>query len=76
MITINNSEWTKVTDRYPKYDMEAYDVTIECPQGDRTINVAIYRHLNKSWELMVDRHHFQDCKVIAWKERSKPYEGS
>lgn len=73
---IHNFNWIKSTERLPKYDMEAYDVTIECPEGVRIINVAIYKHLNNEWELMIDKHHFKDCKVVAWKQRSKPYEGS
>lgn len=67
------NEWNPLTKHLPQVDMEAFDVTIEHPDGIRSLNVAIFRTSNQTWELMIDKYHFNDCKVIAWKERTDYY---
>lgn len=55
--------------------LDAYDVTLIDINGARLVNVAIFRPLNSTWELLLDKHNYQDCKVVAWKERPEPYDG-
>lgn len=62
---------------YPMYLKEpphsgVYDVTIETPDGTRLINVG-YLNPQRKWELLIDRHNYQDCFVIAWTERPNPW---
>lgn len=66
-------DWIPISEQLPNNDLEAFDVTIEYPDGGRSVNVAIFRISNKSWELMIDKHHFKDSIVIAWKKRQEPY---
>lgn len=68
-------EWIAKSKRLPDR-LDAYDVTLIEPSGDaRLLNVALFRSENSTWELLLDKHNYQDCKVIAWKERSEPYQG-
>lgn len=53
----------------------AFDVTLDDGGGARLINVGIYRPLEDSWELLIDKHNYQDCKVVAWRDRPEPFEG-
>lgn len=68
------SDWIPTKKSVPER-MEAYDVTVKEPFGGRLINVAIFRPNNSTWELLIDKHNYADCKVIAWKPRSEPYQG-
>jgi hypothetical protein len=68
------TEWILNTKRLPE-KLDAYDVTLIDPYGGRLMNVALFRPENSTWELMTDKHNYQDCKVIAWKHRGDPYHG-
>lgn len=67
-------DWILKSKRLPDR-LDAYDVTLVDPDGARLVNVAIFRSENSTWELLTDKHNYQDCKVIAWKQRSEPYQG-
>jgi hypothetical protein len=60
----------KIPDR-----LDAYEVTLQDINGARFVNVAIFRPENATWEILTDRHAYADCKVIAWKQISEPYQG-
>lgn len=66
-----NTPWIAIDFSMPEHLM-GVDVTIETPDGARLTNVAVF-HFPGRWELLIDKHHFQDCKVIAWKPRPLPY---
>lgn len=66
-------EWQQFRLKKP-HKWGAYDITLD-DKGARLINVGIYRPLEDNWELLIDKHNYQDCKVVAWKERTEPYEG-
>lgn len=58
---------------YPMYLKEpeksgVYDVTIETPDGTRLANVG-YLTPERKWELLIDRHNYKDCYVLAWTHR-------
>lgn len=72
---MNKSWWIPVKTLVPDIDMDSFDVTIETPDGTRLTNIAIYRKKTDEWELMIDKHHFRDCKVIAWQPRVPIYKG-
>lgn len=67
-------DWIPKSKRLPD-KLDAYDVTLVDMDGARLVNVAIFRPENSTWELMNDKHNYQDCRVIAWKPRSDPYQG-
>lgn len=67
-------EWIRRSKRLPD-KLDAYDVTLQDLDDARLINVAIFRPENSTWELITDKHNYQDCKVVAWKPRSEPYQG-
>ena len=67
-------EWIIAKFRKPAA-MQVVDVTVEDPYGSRLSNVGMYRQLEDTWELMIDKHNYQDCKVVAWMERRPVYEG-
>ncbi len=56
-------------------NFQAVDVTLLDTSGGRLLNIAIYRELEDTWELLIDKHNYQGCKVIAWKERPAVFEG-
>lgn len=66
--------WTPNNKRLPER-LDAYDVTLLDALGSRTVNVALFRPSKVTWELMIDKHNYADCRVIAWKERGEPYKG-
>jgi hypothetical protein len=66
--------WVTIRQRAPTH-FDAYDVTLQDWDGGRLINVALFRPEEARWELMIDKHNYEGCKVIAWKERSEPYIG-
>lgn len=68
-------DWIPKSKRLPDR-LDAYDVTLQDLDGARLVNVAIFRSENSTWELLTDEHNYRDCKVIAWKQRSEPYQGS
>lgn len=69
------NSWKSIFDKLPTKDLEAYDVIIGYPCGGSSVNCAIFRMSDKSWEIMIDKHHFKDAEVRAWKERSKLWIG-
>lgn len=65
--------WISVKEVLPMPTFEkAYDVTIQTPDGTRLLNVAMLPKLGE-WQLLIDKHNYQDCIVIAWKLRTPPY---
>lgn len=56
-------------------NFQAVDVTLQDNDGARLLNIAIYRELQDTWELLIDKHNYEGCKVIAWKERPTVFEG-
>lgn len=68
------TDWITVSKRIPD-TLDQYDVTIQDLYGGRMVNAALFRPEKSTWELMTDKHNYQDCKVIAWKKRSEPYTG-
>ncbi len=67
-------DWILFRFRKPA-NLHHYDVTLQDLDGGRLLNVGIYRALEGTWELLIDKHNYQDCKVIAWRERPAVYEG-
>lgn len=67
-------DWIPVRKRLPDR-LDAYEVTVEDVYGGRMVNTAIFRSENSTWELMTDKHNYQDCKIVAWKLRSEPWQG-
>ncbi len=67
-------DWIPVRKKKP-HDLHHYDVTLEDTDGSRLWNVAIYRPMENTWELLIDKHNYQGCKVVAWRERTAVYEG-
>jgi hypothetical protein len=67
-------EWVSVRKKKP-HNLNHFDVTLEEEGGGRLLNVGIYRPLENTWELLIDKHNYQGCKVIAWRERASIYEG-
>lgn len=63
--------WTPIYLKWP-YSEGAYDVTIETPDGMRLLNVG-YFDGDKTWTLLIDKHNYQDCHVIAWGLRPEPW---
>ncbi len=68
------SDWNLLKNKRP-HAIHHYDVTLQDIDGGRLLNVAIYRPLENTWELLIDKHNYEGCKVIAWKERTSIYEG-
>lgn len=52
----------------------AVDVTLKAMDGTRFLNVG-YLDPAKNWHLLIEKHHYLDCHVIAWKRRTDIYEG-
>lgn len=67
-------DWVSTRKRLPA-NLDAYDVTLKDSYGSRLVNVALYRPLNSTWELLTEKHNYEDCKVVAWKKRCEPYLG-
>lgn len=65
-------EWTTCNKEMPE-DLELVQVTIEGGDGDRYWNCGYY--YEGEWNLVIDAHHYQDCTVIAWRERGDIYRG-
>ncbi len=71
---MRNSEWIPVWEVLPS-NLQGVDITLETPDRIRFCNIAIYRTPNH-WEILLDRHHFQDCKIVAWRMRPDPFTGN
>ena len=67
------SDWISVRKELPK-DLAAFDVTINDGYA-RLLNLALWWPQKNEWELLVDKHNYSDCKVVAWRERPKAYDG-
>ena len=67
-----NMQWIPVEQDLPRDLINCVDVTIETPCKTRLCNIAMFYH-PKRWELLIDKHNYQDCKIIAWKSRTEPY---
>lgn len=67
-------DWVLFRFRKPS-NLQAVDVTLEDSDGGRLLNMGIYRELENTWELLIDKHNYQGCKVIAWRDRPAVYEG-
>lgn len=68
-------EWTLFRKKKP-HAVRSYEVTLEDIEGARLLNVAIYRPLENTWHLLIDKDDYEGCKVVAWRERSDVYGGS
>lgn len=67
-------KWTRVEDELPYcQSVTEFDVTIEEPLGSRMLRLALFWPTDKRWELVYDKHNYQDCKIIAWAPRRKIY---
>lgn len=67
-------DWIPKNKKIPER-LDAYNVTLEDLDGARMVNVALFRPENATWELLMEKDNYRDCKVIAWKQMSEPYLG-
>ncbi len=68
------SNW-KIERTHKPEKVNVYDVTLQDLDGARLSNLGIYRPLENTWEILIDKQNYVDCKVVAWKERPEVYAG-
>lgn len=62
------------SDKQLPTEFGVYDVTIEdCCSAVALMNVAMYRPKGEQWELLIDKHNYEGYRVIAWRNRGKPF---
>ncbi len=67
-------EWSSCRKKLP-HEFNIFEITLQEPLGARFINMAVFRTPDSSWEILIDPHNYQDCKVVAWRRCASPYEG-
>ena len=65
-VTMEDREWNVCRKLLP-HTFDIYEVTLQEPLGARFLNMAVFETPNSTWEICVDPHNYQDCKVVAWR---------